>query len=207
MENDISETSELLNEVGICRYLLENKSYKTAWKFIRKIEAKCLKSKDYTVQNVLYTLMLEYADTQYAIDFDRILEGKTNAKMYLDQEDALLIALTKIKQKLISHKNQTSDVNANVADLEALIASNKLNIYQHPKQVCNYLEALRTTLLINRNVAALEKTIVSIYKRLTDENAFSKHSHQYKLRILYMLCHALYRNKKICTLPAVSNSV
>ena len=198
MDNDITETSELINEIGLCRFLLENKLTKIAWGYLIKVENKAIKSKNYLALNNLYTLMLEYASSEFAYEVSEILEKKKEAKDFIEFEEEFLIHLALAKNKLYNLKTSLSSdtKSASIKDLKRLLKKYEEHIYEHPKQVCNYLETLRNTYLLARDLSSIEDIALRLYNNTNKAAGFTKNTHQYKLRMLYIVCHSLYRNKK-----------
>ncbi len=197
IDDDLSEQSEMLNTINMCRYLLENRLTKEAWSHLNKLEKKARESKNYVVLDATYSLMLSYANSQYAQDVSEVIQKKSLVKQYLLEEETLLENLAVAKENLHKYKTKGEDVDlASFADrLRALINSRADQLCQHPKQLCNYIETLRSILMINKEARTLEGPFMQLYEKAKASNSFSKNEHGYKLKLLYMLCHTLYRNK------------
>ncbi len=197
IDDDLSEQSDMLNTINMCRYLLDNRLTKEAWSYLNKLEKKANESKNYVVLDATYSLMLSYANSQYAQKVSEVIHKKTAVKQYLLEEETLLENLALAKETLHQYKTEgkTSDLASFAERLKHLIASRADQLCLHPKQLCNYIETLRSILMINKEARTLESTLISLYEQAKSSGAFSKNAHGYKLKLLYMLSHTLYRNK------------
>ncbi len=198
IENDSTGESELLNEINLCRFLFNNQLEKQAWGYLFKVEKKALKFQNYKGLYATYMLMLEYAYSDEYIPIEETIEKKNKIKNYLDNEEKLIDTLAIVRNKLYQFKVEakTQSLTSLIDDFKNKIDLNHPSFYQYPKQVCNYLELVRGSLLYNRDVRQLEPIALDLYNKTLEQGSFTKHNLAYKIKILYLLCHALYRNYK-----------
>ncbi len=199
IEDDETGESELLNEINLCRYLFNNHLEKEAWSYIKKTEKKALQLKSNRVLYSIYVLMLEFSDlANETINIEKIIEEKKRVKTYLDKEDKLIDTLAIARKKLLDFKTNAQE-HSLVRLLQIIQSDIDLNhseFYEYPKQVCGYLELVRNTLLYNRDIRELEPIAIKLYTKTKVNKAFTKQTIYYELRILYIVCHSLYRNHK-----------
>jgi len=198
IENDNTGESELLNEINLCRFLFDNQLEKEAWSYLLKVEKKALKIQNHKGLYATYMLMLEYTYSNEYIDITEVIDKKNKIKSYLDNEEKLIDTLAIVRNKLHQFKVEakTQSLTNLIEDFKSKIDLNHPSFYQYPKQVCNYLELVRGSLLYNRDVRQLEPIAMDLYNKIIAQGSFTKHNVSYKIKILYILCHALYRNYK-----------
>ncbi len=198
IENDNTGESELLNEINLCRFLFNNQLEKEAWGYLLKVEKKALKIQNYNGLYATYMLMLEYSYSDEYINIAETIEKKNTIKNYLDNEEKLIDTLAIVRNKLHHFKVEakTQSLTNLIEDFKSKIDLNHPSFYQYPKQVCNYLELVRGSLLYNRDIRELEPIALDLYNKTKAQDSFTKHNVSYKIKILYILCHALYRNYK-----------
>lgn len=201
IETDVTKESEILNEINLCRFLFNNKLEKEAWSYLLKVEKKASKIKNYQNSYTIYLLMLEFSHTDESIDINQIIEQKKEAKAYIDREEKLIdtLAIARRKIQLFKTSAETQSLVLLIENIKKDIDINHPSFYLLPKQVCNYLELIRGSLLYNRDIRKLEPIAIDLYKTTKEQGGFTSHTLEYQLRILYILSHALYRNQKLDT--------
>jgi len=199
IENDVTGESELLNEINLCRFLFNNQLEKQGWSYLNKTLKKAEDAQNHSVLYTIYLLMLAFSHTNTELDVYAIIDKKNKLKAYLDREEKLTDTLAIARYKLNNFRINTQEQSlTNLIDsIKKDIDVNHPSFYLHPKQVCNYLELIRGSLLYNRDIRPLAPIAEELYIKTKESNGFSKYTTEYKLRILYILSHALYRNQKL----------
>ncbi len=199
IENDKTKESEISNEINFCRFLFNNQLYKEAWNYAQKVERKALTIKSYKHLYTVYMLMLEFIHTESMVDVHELISKKNNAKANLDKEELLIDTLAIARYKLQRFKTNAQEQSLLdlIEDIQAEINIKHPAFYEHPKQVCNYLELVRGSLLYNRDIRKLEPIATELYLATKKQQSFTTHTLEYQLRMLYILTHSLYRNQKL----------
>ena len=199
IENDTTKESEILNEINLCRFLFNNKLDKEGWSYLLKVEKKAIKIKSYKNSYAIYLLMLEFAHKIKNVEIQEIIEKKKIAKSHLEKEEKLIDTLAIARKKIQEFKTtaQTQSLANLIEEIKKEIDTNHPSFYLNPKQVANYLELIRGSLLYNRDIRLLEPVAFDLYKKTKEQQGFTIYTLEYQLRILYILSHSLYRNQKL----------
>ncbi|MCT4581804.1 MAG: hypothetical protein N4A35_10330 [Flavobacteriales bacterium] len=199
VETDTTKESEILNEINLCRFLFNNQLEKEAWSYLAKVEKKAVEIKNYKNLYAIYILMLEFSHTNHTINLNALIAKKNAIKVNLDQEELLIdtLAIARKRLQLFKTTVATQSLASLIEEIQEDININHPSFYQHPKQVCNYLELVRGSLLYNRDIRKLEPIALNLYRTTQQQNSFTIHTLEYQLRILYILSHSLYRNQKL----------
>lgn len=197
IETDNTKESEILNEINLCRFLFNNQLEKEAWSYISKVEKKAVAIKNYKNLYAIYILMLEFSHTSSDIDLNELINKKNTVKLHLDQEELLIDTLAIARQRINLFKTtaETQSLSELLQEIQKDIDINHPSFYEHPKQVCNYLELIRGSLLYNRDIRKLEPIALDLYVKTKKQDSFTEHTLQYQLRMLYVLSHSFYRNR------------
>jgi hypothetical protein len=143
--------------------------------------------------------MLEFSHTDNSLNVQRLIEQKNEAKSYLDREEKLIDTLAIARNKIQQFKTtaQSQSLVSLIKETKKEINTNHPSFYLHPKQVANYLDLIRGSLLYNRDIRELEPIAIELYNRTKEKGGFSVYTLEHQLRILYLLSHSLYRNQKL----------
>jgi len=199
IETDKTKESEILNEINLCRFLFNNQLEKEAWSYLNKVEKKAVGINNYKNLYAIYILMLEFSHTDTNINVNDLIEKKNNVKINLDREELLIDTLAIARQRIQLFKTTaaTQSLTELIDEIQEDINVNHPSFYQHPKQVCNYLELIRGSLLYNRDIRKLEPIALDLYLNTKKQDSFTSYTLQHQLRMLYVLSHSLYRNRKL----------
>lgn len=199
IETDGTKESEILNEINLCRFLFNNHLEKEAWVYLLKVEKKALRIKSYKNSYSIYLLMLEFSQTNDSVNIEELIEKKNNIKSLLDKEEKLIDTLAIARNKIQQFKTtaQKQSLTSLIKEINKEIDVNHPSFYNNPRQVVNYLELIRGSLLYNRDIRALEPIAIALYNQTKEKAGFTSYTLEYQLRILYILSHSLYRNQKL----------
>lgn len=142
--------------------------------------------------------MLEFSHTKADIDLKKLIDKKNAVRVHLNQEEVLIDTLAMARQRLNLFKTTaaTQSLTELIEEIQKDIDFNHPSFYEQPKQVCNYLELIRGSLLYNRDIRKLEPIALDLYLKTKKQESFTEHTLQYQLRMLYVLSHSFYRNRK-----------
>jgi ATP/maltotriose-dependent transcriptional regulator MalT len=71
-----------------------------------------------------------------------------------------------------------------------------MQLIKRPKLLFNILSITRSTILAKKDFYSFEPYLIEQYERAKTQFGFNRNTHFYKLSIVYMICHVLYRNRK-----------
>lgn len=196
MSDDQSATSLLSGYISIIQYMLDNNNDFLAWTFMKKAEDLAIKTEHYDLLNTIYNYQIEHSSSPFANELNTTIKKKINYRAIAEQEEKYSMVYALVSQKLLEIKH--ANVNLNIDEtIKKLFKQNDINtdITDNPKAIFQLVKIARSATIAKRDFHNLHQYISSQYQRLESKNAFNKSNHIYKLEILFMLCHALYRNR------------
>ncbi len=193
-QEDETIISDIMRLAFVSRYMFEKNAHKLAWKYLRKAEKMAKEGGRLLLLNFIYLMQIEHATSQYADPFDEIIaKWGANQKAFQEEQRAV-IAMNVIKLKL---KNQKIDGKAGLLELETvkLIKEYGLDVIlgKNPRVLCVILNMIRSPYLARQVLPQFSNFAISKYNAVEGKNLFTQHNHWYKLEILYIITHALYR--------------
>lgn len=198
VQEDITGESRATALLNLSRFLLARRANETAWKFLRKALRIAEESELYDVQKRVCMFMIDHAETAPgATDLKNILRKKLAAEKKVEVEENIRIATSFIRHKLNEVKRTGKSANFNVY-LEKMLDRFHIThaIFENPKYLYNIVSIVRDTYLATRDISPFESFVIETYQKVEKEYGFRRQDHHYKLHLLYMLAHALYRNRK-----------
>lgn len=198
IEEDQTETSQQMSMLNLCTYLFENRMYKDGWKLLNSVELSANSVKNYKVLDACYILMIQHANSSFAQSLSEIISKRKRVKAFLHDEENLIELLAIVRYDIHQFKQSGSGVALDLIseNLNELLNTNESTLCEHPKQLRLYLEALRSIYLVKKELRKLCAEMHRLYNQAKQSDSFSIHNHEEKIRILYMLCHAYYRDQK-----------
>ncbi|MCP4521722.1 MAG: hypothetical protein GY827_08555 [Cytophagales bacterium] len=197
IKRDSTRIAQITSNISLCEHLFEKKKEETAWHYVQKTEELATKGEHYGLLNQLYRLAILYSLTEGAPPFQDLLNKKQVAEKYLLQEEKAEIANILIRNQLNESLSKGEDI-----DIERLVQKT-LRTYNldkvaktNPKMVLNIIEIARTIVLAKKDFFSFEPYIINQYNELEQNNLFNAYNHEIKVKILYMITHVLYRNRK-----------
>jgi len=197
IDHDTTATSSIAGLISLTTYLFKHQSDDFGWRTLKKAEKIALENEHYELLNNIYHLQIDASESEFAPDINNIYRKWKDNKALVDENEKANIAYNFIKKELNEVKMTGQD-----KDLEDLI--NKLLkkyglddlVFQRPHILYKVLDLTRRVMLSKKDFYSLEPYIIKTYEQLTENHGFSKRDHYYKINILYMISHILYRNRK-----------
>ncbi|MGB0882897.1 MAG: hypothetical protein ACPGSO_08075 [Vicingaceae bacterium] len=197
IDHDTTATSSIAGLISLATYLFKHQSDDFGWRTLKKAEKIALENEHYELLNNIYHLQIDASESEFAPDINDIYKKWKDNKVLVDENEKTNIAYNFIKKELNEVKMTGQD-----KDLEELI--NKLLkkygldnlVFQRPQILYKVLDLTRRVMLSKKDFYSLEPYIIKTYEQLTENHGFSKRDHYYKINILYMIAHILYRNRK-----------
>ncbi len=197
MEEDTTGAAKVMGILSLIRYLFEQKNDRLGWHYLRKGERMAWDNEQYDLLNTLYRLQIGHADSEFAPELSLILEQRDKSRSAADKEERAELAFIIIKRKLekVRLESRTLDFERHISEvLRELGLEQEMQL--KPKYLYHMLSMVRSVILAKKDFHAFEPYMIQQYQLLERAGAFTKAYHYYKLSILYMLCHVLYRNRK-----------
>ena len=197
MEEDSSTTSSIMGLISLARYLFDKGRERLAWMFLNKAEKSALEAEMFDLLNTIYNLQIERSQGEFADDLDEVIAKYELNKQKADIDERANIANSVIKQRLerIRLGGQEIDFDQNIQDV-----LNKYNlteaVTQRPRLLYNLMSIARSAVLVKKDYYDFAPYIIQQYKQLEKNHGFATSQQYYKLGLLYMIAHVLYRSKR-----------
>ena len=196
IDADTTAASSISGLITMAAYLLKNQSNELAWRFLNKAEQAAIDNEQYELLNSIYHLQIESSGSEFATAINTTYEKWELNKKIVDENERINIAYNFIKKELNEVILQGKDKNVNEL-VEDLLVKYKLNdtVFKRPEILYKVLDLTRKVKFSKKDFYSFEPYVIELYKELS-KNGFSKKNHFYKINILYMISHSLYRNRK-----------
>jgi hypothetical protein len=195
VDNDSSSQSKIQGYLTLAQYLFYHSLDKLGWSYIKKAENLSHKSEQWELLHRVYLLQLDSALSVHAPPLKEIIRKFQRNKeiIEIDQNFSLATAIIKSQFKEII-------ITGRQFDFERVIQQ-VLNHYdlidqitKNPKRLYAILTIIRNATLVNKDFKNFVSYGDKKYKQVKNADVFHESNHEFKLKILYMLAHAFYRN-------------
>ena len=197
IDDDPTATSSISGLISLSAYLFKNRSDELAWRFLMKAEQTAIENEQYDLLNNIYHLQINRSDTESATDINTIYKKWEANKILVNENEKINIAYNFIKKELneIKIKGENKDLEKVVQNLLKKYGLTDI-VFKRPEVLYKVLDLTRRVMLFRKDFYSFEPYIIKTYKELIANHGFSKKNHFYKIHILYMIAHILYRNRK-----------
>jgi hypothetical protein len=179
------------------KYLFDRGAEQAGWDFLRQAELSALKSEAYLLLNTIYSLQIEKSLSEYAPPLEAILEKKHHAQTLAQEEDRAHIAHHLIRRQMMQSLREGSELDM-VKVLSETLKKYKLTqiLPERPKMLFDMVSMVRSAALFQKDFYSFEPYIIHQFETAQQKNVFNRYNHRYKVHLLYMIAHVLYRNRK-----------
>ena len=197
IEMDPTTSSSIMGMISMGSYLFGKREGRLGWEFLKKAEKLAIDHEQYDLLNTIYNLQIENASHEYAASLSEIIKKRNRNKRLADEDERARIANAVITQQLSRVRMEGKDLNFHETTAQVL-SEYELEeaIEKRPRLLYNLIFIARSAVLAKKDFYAFEPYIIGMYEKMADSEGFSRQHHSYKLKLLYMIAHVLYRNKK-----------
>ena len=197
MEMDPTTSSSIMGMISMGSYLFGKREDRLAWEFLKKAEKLAMDHEQYDLLNTIYNIQIEHTNTEFSCCLQELIGKRNRNKQMADEDERARIANAVITQQLSRVKLEGKDLNFHETT-EQVLAKYELEeaIGKRPRLLYNLIFIARSAVLAKKDFYAFEPYIIGMYERMANSEGFSRQHHSYKLKLLYMIAHVLYRNKK-----------
>jgi hypothetical protein len=197
MEEDTTAASSIMGLLSLAHYLFDVRVDHLAWAYLRKAEKQAQANEQYDLLNAIYNLQIAKADNEFADDLDDIIRKRNQNKVTADEDERANIANSLINRRLQAVRQQGIDLHFDKIIQEVLQAYQlTVAVSKRPSLLYKLMSIARSAILARKDFFSFEPFIISQYHEMEQRHGFSKPHQYYKLSLLYMIAHVLYRNKK-----------
>jgi hypothetical protein len=197
MEEDSTAAATIMGLLSLARYLFDARVERLAWSYLAKAEKLAAANEQYDLLNTIYNLQIEKSDSAYAEDLGQIIARRNQNKIAADEDERANIASSIITQRLQAVRRQGRDLHFDKIIQEVLQLYNLTEaVSKRPSLLYKLMSIARSAVLARKDFLSFEPYIISQYQETERKHGFIKAHQYYKLSLLYMIAHVLYRNKK-----------
>ena len=197
IDEDSTTKSSVLGLISLATYLFNKKSNQMAWRILLKAENLAIENELNDLLHTIYHLQIDKSDLEFSSDINHIHDKLLANKIILDENEKANIAYNFIKNELkklkISGEQQKIesiiDEFLKKYDVETLL-------YKRPNILFKVMDLTRRILFAKKDFYAFEPYLIRTYNLINNRYGFSKNNHFYKINILYLIAHILFRNRK-----------
>lgn len=196
-DQDTSSSSSVMGVISLSKYLFDKKLYRLGWMYLKKAEEIALSNEQFDLLNSIYNLQLERFYPEFGDDLKGIIRKRNENKKSLDEDERTIIAKSIIQNELNSVILKGKEINFDRIISRVLKECELTEVVaKRPKLLFNIITIVRSAILANKDYFSFEPYIIRLFHEAEKNFGFSKSSHYYKLSLLYMIAHVLYRNRK-----------
>lgn len=196
MDEDSTSASYIMGQISISQFLFENNRGETAWYYLLKSEELALKNEQYDLLDNIYNLEIANANHSAAPKMTTIIDNWRTNKQLADEDERANVAQMIIKYNLEKKITEKADLDINL-EIEKVLDQYELDnvVFKRPKLLYNFLTIVRSAVLASKDYVSFAPVVIDLYTETNRKELFQKKDHYYKLSILYMICHVLYRSR------------
>jgi hypothetical protein len=197
MEEDTTSASSVMGMLSLANYLFEAQVDRLAWSLLRKAEKVAAANEQFDLLNTIFNLQIEKADNEFADELQLIIQKRNENKIAADEEERANIAASLIKQQLTLARTQGRNMNFDSV-IRKVLQEYQLNevVSKRPSIFYKLMTIARSAVLARKDFHHFEDYIVTQFEQVEKSGGFGKPHLQYKLNLLYMIAHVLYRTRK-----------
>ncbi len=197
MDDDTTSASYIMGLISVSHFLFENSQGETAWHYLLKAEELALKNEQYDLLDNIYNLQIAQANHKSAPAIEEIIQNWKTNKSLADEDERANVAKMIIKYNLERKIKEEVELDLH-QEIDKVLDEYQLNnvVFKRPRLLYNFLSIVRSAALASKDYTAFAPVIIDLYKETERQDLFKKKDHYYKLSMLYMICHVLYRSRK-----------
>lgn len=194
---DTSASSSVMGMLSLSKYLFDKKLYRPGWIYLKKAEEIALANEQFDLLNSIYNLRIERYYPEFGEDLKSLIRKRNENKKSQDEDERTIIAKSIIQNELNSIILEGKEINFDRI-INRVLKECELTdvIAKRPKLLFNIITIVRSAILVSKDYFSFEPYIIGLFHEAEKNVGFSKSSHYYKLSLLFMIAHVLYRNRK-----------
>jgi len=197
LESKDSAVYEILRNLVVARFLLENNLEKIGLKSLDRAERLAVQEEQFGLVNEVFLLRMQYAHLDQDLAFDRLLDRFTLNQTHMQREAKMHMAYAYLRREL-----QEIHLKGKIVNLTELIEAT-LKKYQiavldlmNYKSLYQILYIANEYAAINQNYGLIERYVRKTYQYIQGLEKPKERHLYYHLYILYYLANFNLRNKK-----------
>ncbi|GAB2962926.1 hypothetical protein GCM10027048_34580 [Hymenobacter coalescens] len=197
-DQDLTAASTVRGQLSLAQYLFDAGIPRLAWATLRKAEKLASQNEQYELLNTVYNLQIEHAHGEHAEPLDEIIRRRNRNKPAAEEEERAAIAYSLMRQRLRQARTQGRSGVAFDQIMQDVLREYDLQdaFGRRPSLLYRLLSIARSAMLVRRDFASFEPFVRRCYHLMEKRHGFQPAHREYQLGLLYMIAHALYRNRR-----------
>ena len=197
LDNDSSNTSQVLNLVNMARYLFGHGLKLQGRKYLKKAKKQALNNDLYEILNAIYVMEIQHLPPQEIAERQELIDSWKNNKLLMQENELGEIALSLVSDRIVkaSKQGQYKDLGKLIDESLAQLDLGK-DFLLKPRFVYNLTSINRRRMLLEKDYFNLEPFLINQYEAIEKNGGFKSKKSYYKSGFLYMIAHILFRNRK-----------
>ncbi len=194
---DITSEGQAESLFSVARYLFDRTAEEAGWNFLRQAEELAAQSETYLLLNSIFSYQVEKSLSEFSPPLADILTKKQHALERALEEDRANTAHQVIRHQLMEAMSKGKQIKMDQLIQKVLKTYQLTNILtERPRMMYNLVAIFRSAALAGKDFYSFEPYIIREYTSAEKKKVFNRYNHRYKVHMLYMISHVLYRNKK-----------
>jgi hypothetical protein len=198
IDNDESVAAEIGKNLILIKHLFAHDLHKQAWKYLKKSENIALKAELNGQLTAVYDIQIEYySPLRLNLTLEELVKKRMEVAELAKEDQNLRIVGSFVKQELTKVKKEAAELDLErILNLLLNTFDMQDSLFRRPKLRYNFVLIARGIILANKQFYAFEEYIIDNYKKIVASGYFNEKP-SYRLNLLYIISHTLYRNKKV----------
>ena len=195
VQEDMNSISRVNGMLSVARHLFEAGSGKVAWKTLERAEKLANDNELFEALNEIFLLQAEMIEQVPDGRLPEIIARYEKNKEKLILSERIAIAKSMVRQKVLKFKKEGRDIDL-AAVLKDSVKAFELQeqMLDSPKLLYGMLSTIRESVIASKDFHSFGPIVENAFASLKE-----KGDHYNNTRILYMLAHAKYRNKRFAS--------
>jgi hypothetical protein len=197
INSDTTSASQVLGLQSLAIHLFDHRCTKTAWKYMAKAEKIAIETEQYDILNNIYNIAIKHSPGEYAPALKDTLRKRKSNKELANESERISIAQSIIKEKLVEVRVSGKDLQFDTIISQVLDKYSLTDVIQKRASLLfQIMTIFRSAIIAKKEYYLFETFLIGHFKRFVHISGFRKNDAYYKICIIYMIAHTLYRNKK-----------
>ncbi len=197
MDADPTTAAPVMGFISLARYLFDKKTHRLAWFYLHKAEKLAKAHDQFDLLNNIYLLQIEKSPSEFGMNVPEIIQKYKDNRKLLEEDERVIFAHAVIREKVQERRIEGRNFKF-IRAIHQVLTEYELTevVTKRPRLLYNLVAIVRSMALVQQDFYDFEPYIIAQYKAAESQYGFSRHQHFYKLSLLYMIAHVLYRNRK-----------
>lgn len=191
-EEDGSVGSRVRGLYNIAVHLFERGLNRLGWNILHKATELGVKNRLHAELNAIYLLQVDKLHLQDKLSLFEVVRVYESNREQLIQVEKVALFQAELRHNMLQASRSGMEVDLRQI-LQRIMAQNALNtdVTQSPPLLLTVLRTIRDSAIYSKQYNSFEHLAEGLYRGLYD-----KSQHEYNVKIIYMIAHCKYRNKK-----------